>query len=311
MKAETIRTERVTTDSKLFAFTRWDALPAAAGLFHTAYFFALFFLYPRTPLWLMLILGFVYALMINANINGVAHNFIHNPFFRSKILNRVFGITQSIACCFSQTYYDAVHTQHHKGNSDRAGENGETIDWLSIYRHGHDGEAENPWSYVFLSFFRDDPKAIARELQKRGKSELMRGNIELAAVAVTVLTMLVLNWHYVLFFLLPFFYLGHCFSYLNGYFRHYGADPDKPIAWGVSSYGKLYNWVFFYNGYHAEHHFRPKVHWTQMEAFQQQIAQLQKAEGVRVINQAHMLGFLDPDLPKRGERRPVGAEPVA
>jgi fatty acid desaturase len=227
MKAETIRTERVTTDSKLFAFTRWDAIPAAAGLFHTAYFFALFFLFPHTPLWLMVILGFVYSLMINANINGVAHNFIHNPFFRPTLLNRLFGITQSIACCFSQTYYDAVHTQHHKGNSDRPGENGETIDWLSIYRHGHDGEAENPWSYVFLSFFRDDPKAIAQELRKRGKGELMWGNIELASVGVTVLTMLVFNWRYVVFFLLPFFYLGHCFSYLNGYFRHYGADPDK------------------------------------------------------------------------------------
>ena len=308
-RPEAIRTERVTTDSKLFAFTRWDAVPAMAGLFHTAYFFALFFLFPHTPLWLMLILGFVYSLMINANINGVAHNFIHNPFFRPPLLNRLFGITQSIACCFSQTYYDAVHTQHHKGNSDRPDENGETIDWLSIYRHGHDGEAENPWRYVFLSFFRDDPKAIAQELKKRGKSELMWGNIELASVAVTVLTMLVFNWRYVVFFLLPFFYLGHCFSYLNGYFRHYGADPDKPIAWGVSSYGKIYNWLFFYNGYHAEHHFRPKVHWTKMEAFHQQIAELQKAENVRVINHAHMFGFLDPDLPKRGERQ-AAAEPT-
>jgi hypothetical protein len=88
---------------------------------------------------------------------------------------------------------------------------------------------------------------------------------------------------------------------LNGYFRHYGGNPDKPIAWGVSSYGKIYNWLFFYNGYHAEHHFRPKVHWTKMEKFHQNIADMQKAEGVRVIDHAHMLGFLDPNLPKRGE----------
>src|SRR5204862_494026 len=93
---------------------------------------------------------------------GIGHNFIHNPFFRSKILNRLFGVTQSIACCFSQTYYNAVHMRHHKGNSDRQDENGDTIDWLSIYRHGHDGEAENPWSYVFLGFL--DP-----DLPKRGE----------------------------------------------------------------------------------------------------------------------------------------------
>ncbi|MDQ6656342.1 MAG: fatty acid desaturase [Verrucomicrobiota bacterium] len=299
MNAEPIRVERPTTDSKLFAHTRWDVLPALAGLFHLAFFFAMFLLYAHTPLWLMLVLGFTYSLMVNANINGVGHNFIHNPFFRSPLLNRLFSVTQSVACCFSQTYYDAVHTQHHKGNSDRPDEQGETIDWLSIYRHGHEGEAENPWSYVFLSFFRDNPKSIANELRKRGQSELLWGNIELAAFATTLFIMFLLNWRYVIFFFLPFFYLGHCFSYLNGYFRHYGADPDKPIAWGVSSYGKIYNWLFFYNGYHAEHHFRPKVHWTKMEKFHAQIATLQKQEGVRVINHAHMLGFLDPDLPKR------------
>jgi fatty acid desaturase len=302
---DNIRIERATTDSRVFAYTRWDAVPMLAGLFHLAYFVAMFFLYPRTPLWIMLIMGFVYSLMINANINGLAHNFIHNPFFRSPLLNRLFSLLNSIAACFSQTYYDAVHMRHHRGNSDRQNDNGETIDWLSIYRHGHDGEAENPWSYVFLSFFRDNPAAIRRELRKRANNDVVWGNIELASMAIVLLTMLFFNWRYVLFFFLPFFYLGHCFSYLNGYFRHYGANPDKPIAWGVSSYGKFYNWIFFYNGYHAEHHFRPKVHWTKMEAFQRQIAEIQRKEGVRVIEHAHMLGFLDSNLPTRGHREPA------
>src|SRR5437899_9015768 len=145
MNTEAIRVERPTTNSKLFAHTRWDAVPAAAGLFHLTYFLGLFFLYPHAPLWVMLILGFIYSLMVNANINGVGHNFIHNPFFRSKLLNRLFGITQSIACCFSQTYYDAVHMQHHKRNADLPNEKGATIDWISIYTPGHDGEAADPW----------------------------------------------------------------------------------------------------------------------------------------------------------------------
>jgi hypothetical protein len=38
-----------------------------------------------------------------------------------------------------------------------------------------------------------------------------------------------------------------------------------------------------------------------MEKFREQITELQKREGTRVIKHAHMLGFLDPDLPKRGE----------
>ena len=224
--ADIIPVERPTTNSRIFAQTRWDVLPALAGLFHLFYFFALFYLYPRTSLWIMLPLGFLYSLMINANINGVGHNFIHNPFFRSPLLNRLFGLTQSIACCFSQTYYNAVHMQHHKGNSDRQDEHGETIDWLSIYRHGHEGEAENPWSYVFLSYFRDNPAAIRRELKKRNNADHIWGNIELAAFIVTLIVLGFFNWRYVVFYFLPFYYLGHCFSYLNGYFRHYGADPD-------------------------------------------------------------------------------------
>ena len=120
--ADVIRIERPTTDSKIFANTRWDLVPTLAGFFHLAFFLAMFFLYPRTPLWVMLIMGFVYALMINANINGVSHNFIHNPFFRPNWMNRAFGIIESIACCFSQTYYDVVHMQHHKGNADRPDE---------------------------------------------------------------------------------------------------------------------------------------------------------------------------------------------
>src|SRR5439155_18838696 len=102
---------------------------------------------------------------------------------------------------------NAVHMQHDKGNADLPNEKGETIDWISIYKHGHDGEAENPWSYVFLSFFRDDIGAIRRELRKRGNSELFWGNIELAAFATTLFLMFLFNWRYVLLYFLPFFSL--------------------------------------------------------------------------------------------------------
>jgi len=113
----------------------------------------------------MLILGFIYSLMVNANINGVGHNFIHNPFFRSKLLNRLFGITQSIGCCFSQTMYDGVHMQHHKGNSIGRMKMARRLIGCRSNRHGHDGEPESPWKYVFLSFFRDDVGAIRKELR--------------------------------------------------------------------------------------------------------------------------------------------------
>ncbi len=305
--ADPIRIDPPKTDSKIFAHTRCDIIPVALGFVHLAYFFALFYLYPRLPLWAMLILGFIYSVSISWNINGISHNFIHNPYFRSPLLNRLFSVVESVACCFVQVYYDVVHVQHHKGNSDKQDEKGETIDWISIYRHGDHGEAENPWSYTFLSFFREVPQ-LSRELAKRGSEEAKWAKIELGTLVVILTCEFFYNWKGMILFFLPFMYLGHCLSYLNGYYRHYGGNPDKPIAWGVSSYDKLYNWVWFYNGYHAEHHFRPKVHWTQMVQLHTQIADLQKQEGVRVIKPPHALGFLDPDLPKRNSgSTPKGA----
>jgi hypothetical protein len=48
---------------------------------------------------------------------------------------------------------------------------------------------------------------------------------------------------------------------------------------------------------HAEHHFRPKLHWTKMKQLHEEIAEAQRREGVRVITPPHALGFLDPNLP--------------
>jgi fatty acid desaturase len=297
----TIATERLETPSRIFAHTRWDAIPVMAGILHCGYLFGMFLLFPGVRLWVMLPLGFIYSVSISWNINGVSHNFIHNPYFRSPLLNRLFSIMESITIGFSQVFYECIHMQHHKGNADRPDEHGNTIDWISIYKHGHDREAEHALKYTFLSFFREDPATVFRALKNKDPREAFWGVTELMLFVSTFVILGIANRHYICF-LLVFWYFGHCLSYLNGYYRHYGGNPDEPIAWGVSSYDRLYNWIWFYNGYHAEHHFRPKVHWTRMQAFHNQIAEQQRAAGVRVIKPPHALGFLDPNLPSRGAR---------
>ena len=291
---------------KLLAYSKWDVVPVLCGLAHFAFVLTFFAVFPVAPWWLLISMGFTYSVSISWNINGISHNFLHNAYFKSHFLNRVFSLVESLALGFSQTFYEYVHQRHHMGNSDRRDEaTGDTIDWLSIYRHGHDGEAENIWSYVLLSYFRDDPKAIYREIARKNKDDAFWGVFEIVAFLSFFVLMGYLNWHFIIFFL-PFYYFGHCLSYLNGYYLHFGGNPDKPIAWGVSSYHKLYNWLWFNNGYHAEHHFRPKMHWTKMDEFHRKIADEQRREGVRVIKPPHGLGFLDPDLPEKS--RPLQPE---
>jgi hypothetical protein len=62
--------------------------------------------------------------------------------------------------------------------------------------------------------------------------------------------------HFLLKTYLPGYLAGLCLCALQGYFEH---------ARGVTShYGALYNMLFFNDGYHAEHHNNPAMHWTRL-----------------------------------------------
>lgn len=195
---------------------------------------------------------------------------------------------------FSQMFYDQIHTRHHMGHSDRKGEDGETIDSLSIYRHSDDEEPENVWADTFLGYFRDDPRKIFREIQRKKPFDAWFGVFEIATWVCLCVVAALFNGKFLLYYI-PFYYFGHCLAFLDGYYLHYGSNPDVPIAWGVRSYHKLYNWVWLNAGYHAAHHFRSKLHWTKMKALRERIQEEQRRAGVRVIARPHALGFLAPD----------------
>ena len=290
-----------TTSSRVFRYSRFDAIPVAAALLQLAYLMALFVFFPRLPVWSLVPLGFIWAVSISWNINGISHNFLHNPYFRSPALNRAFSVIESVTVGFSQVFYEQVHKDHHKGNADLPDANGSTRDPLSIYKHGRDGQPENIWSYVFLSYFRDDPKAIYRSIRRRSPVLAKWGVFEIALFVTTYVAMGIANWRFIVF-LLPCYYIGNCLSYLNGFYLHFGGNPDVPLAWGVSSYHKLYNRLWFNNGYHAEHHYRPRVHWTDMQSLHEQLADAQKAAGTHVIDVPHALGFLESGRSGRSER---------
>jgi hypothetical protein len=55
---------------------------------------------------------------------------------------------------------------------------------------------------------------------------------------------------------LPGTVLGLVLCYLHGYFEHVGET--------TSNYGSFYNFAFFNDGYHVEHHENPSRHWTRM-----------------------------------------------
>lgn len=274
----------------LFAFSDWDAAPALAGVLHFAYLIWMAAIFPTTSFGVMVLLGAIYAVSISWNINGISHNFLHNPFFVDERLNRAFSLLLSLTMFFSQAFYEDVHTRHHIGNGDRRDGEGKTVDPLSIYGASATDRPENVWRYTFLSFFRDDVGLTWRHLKRRYPANAQWGLIEIACVVVFVIGLLMWDWTFVIF-LLPFYYLGNALSSLNGYFEHLGSNPDVPLAWGVSSYNRLYNLIWFNNGYHAEHHYRPRHHWTKMEELRLSVASDMAEAGTHVISTSHALGY--------------------
>jgi fatty acid desaturase len=277
----------------VFRYTVWDLIPALLVYVHLGLILAFFLAWPALS-WPERIAGAcLYGLAIGWNLDSVSHNFIHNPFFRSPLLNRITEFALTFELGTPQTMYRFVHMRHHAGNSDRPGPDGETVDPISIYRHGAEGKAEPMLSYVFLQFWRDDgPFEVARQIRAKRPDEARRALQEFWAMVALYAAMAAIHWQFVLL-LAPFYYLGQCFSMLIAYHEHLGADPKAPPAMGVSTYAPLYNLIFLNNGYHAEHHHQPKWHWSRMAVLRRQSLAEQAEAGTRVIRHAHMFGFLE------------------
>ncbi|WP_397459521.1 fatty acid desaturase [Pseudomonas asplenii] len=276
---------------RLLAYSLWDLVPMVMALAHFAFVLWLVLGFHDHTWWLIIPTALLYAVSLSWSINSISHNQIHNPYFTPHWLNRGFDLLLSLTIGFSQTMYRDIHNRHHRGNSDLPGADGTTVDPLSIYLHGKDGQPDNVWAYTFLSFFRDDPKAYYEEMKRKHPADARWVKVEIYATVAFYLALAAYDWHAVLV-LLPFWYLGQSLSSLNGYYEHLGGNPDLPIAWGVSSYSTLYNLIWMNNGYHAEHHYRPKMHWTKVKAFHAQIREQQREAGVKVIPVSHGLGFL-------------------
>lgn len=277
---------------RVFRYTAWDAIPAALAFGHLALLAVCFVAWPQLSWPARLACAAVYAFAIGWSQDSVAHNFIHNPFFVSRALNRLTSYALTLANGTPQTMYAYVHMRHHAGNSDRPDAAGETIDPISIYRHGEGGRAEPMLSYVLLGFWRDDgPFTVARAIAAKRPAEAKQALTEFWLLVAVYGAALVARWDFVVT-LAPFFYFGQSLSFLIAYYEHLGADPDNPAATGVSTYEPVYNLAFLNNGYHAEHHYRPKQHWTRMEDLRREMTAGGYARPV--IGPAHFLGFLDP-----------------
>jgi fatty acid desaturase len=289
-----------------FRYTLYDALPVLGSLGTFALLACSFVWFHSMPVWA---LGAVFVGLMFCycwNVQSISHNFIHNPFFRNDWLNRAFSVLETLVMGVPQTIYHHYHLNHHFGDNDAPGPDGTTKDWGSTYRHGKNGKPEAFWSYCVIGFFRFELGPCFRMIGHCGRKHIVLVTVESLALGAMWLGMFLVDWRYFVAFYLPSYYLGWVLTYAHTYALHYDAKPGNYYANSVSSYHRLYNWVFFNNGYHQEHHWDPKAHWTRMPAVHSEILPQMIANGTRIIRGPHITIFFEDWLNrKRGaEKRP-------
>jgi fatty acid desaturase len=288
-----------------FRYHHADAILALSGVAHVALLLGTFAFFSVLPWWAIVASFLTYALMICWNLQCISHNFIHNPYFSQRWLNRLFGVLESLAIGMPHQLYHHYHMNHHQGDNDAKGPDGTTRDWSSIYRHAADDNPEPFWRYCLFSFFRVEIGPVVRVAFKHGRANVAQVGVETLALAAMWVLFALMDWQFFLFFYLPSFFLGWVISYAEGYLEHFGGQPGNPYANSVSSYNTLYNLTWFNNGYHQEHHWDPKCHWTRMKELHRRLLPQLIANNTRVLTGPHLTGLIEDWLRGKPPAPPV------
>ncbi len=281
---------------KLFAHSAKDAYLIVLGVVQIALTIYGALCFNQLSLGMILALMALVVFLHCTNYQCIAHNFLHNAFFTSNFLNRLFSLVNSLAIGLSQMLYRCHHLHHHRyNNDDKDPQTGTTWDQTSTYRYSRvAGKEENIISYSFLSFFRQDTGFLIREAVKRGCLRVVI--VESLAVLAFWAILGFLSWRGFVFFVLPAWYLGQCAAYWENYLEHHGAIPGNRMTDSVSCYNPFYNFIWFNNGYHQEHHYRPQVHWTEIAFWRDKMpAETER----RVVKGAHWFNLNPPPRSKR------------
>jgi hypothetical protein len=117
---------------------------------------------------------------------------------------------------------------------------------------------------AFLSLLLGIPQTLWRDRHLAHHADTkwrLRVSPQLAAESVLIIAMwATLAWLNPTFFTwayLPGYFTGLALCGLQGYWEHF-AGP------AVSHYGPIYNFLCMNDGYHAEHHANPGLHWTRL-----------------------------------------------
>lgn len=208
----------------------------------------------RCPWWALVASALTLIFLICTNYQVVAHNFIHQKFFKSPALNALFAAINGLNLGVPSFLYHAHHVNHHQHNNG-------PDDRSSTLRYGRGQKPESLLAYAFLSPLRTPLGTLF--LESSSTHTRVRQIFELSFFLVAVAAIGFWSGAGLTFYLVVS-YLGQVLAAAENYWEHWEAVPGDRFKNAVSCYSGWYNRLWFNNGYHQEHHYRPSLHWTRV-----------------------------------------------
>lgn len=215
---------------------------------------------------------------------GVAfHNHAHRRIFTRPAWNRWFERTWTVSGGWPAYLWKFAHVHVHHRRL------GHAADW-TLPRRDADGRVEGIWRYSLLHWPWRYVPALVRELRAPGTSPGVRRRAwrETAWFALAfALPCVFLEPRAALTLWVAPAWLANALVMGPGmYAQHAGcvARADEgSLAHSNTFRSGLFNTVMFNIGFHAEHHTHPEVHWSDLPALHQDLADDLRRDGVHVV----------------------------
>lgn len=306
---------------RVWKFSRLDAVLFFLCLVQLTATFTLASLAGPIPQFHWLLGGVILLAFQWYNLIVISHQFTHTPWFISDFANSMVSIVNSMNIAQSMSDYHLRHVHnHHRFHNDRHTLHKPAQDWASTFHAEKLGSHIGLVRYTFVNtipvFLRTLRECVAvhrlwkvgsheqdlfallsRDSKKRSK-QLRQMQAERVARFLTLALLLAISWKWVLVVYIPVLYLSLCLFFLQNYYEHVGALPESHYSNSVSHYGKAYNFFTCNDGYHQEHHLRPRTHWRDLPKVRS-IIDRKLGEAERVISPVPAIfGFLHNNRPQ-------------
>jgi fatty acid desaturase len=259
------------------------------------------------------------------NMTTLLHEVVHRSVFVSQqtLWSRVLGLCYAITSGISASQFTRWHLDHH----DNLGsyEDDPKRHWLSPKRNARWYKLLYCTPALMPIYFR----AAANEA--KNYPQALRGTIERERIATIAIQLSVggLLAYFggggaiVRVWAVPYFLVFPVAFTLNRLGQHYNIDPGHPLRWStVMKPSRVWDFLFVYSNYHAEHHFFPNVPFYNLRKLHLRLRPLYDRLGVKshtyreivwqwfVLNRAPHTDWDDesapagPGRPGRGDHSP-------